>query len=137
MLLCLSSVLVWLTPVVPLILLVGCFICFDTIMGVIAAKRCGIPLKSRRLAKILSKMFIYTSILLLVYGMDFLIISTWIPGLVITKVGVSVLCFVEGYSIDEKLRKINNDKGFIYYISKFIHFIKSFKDVFNDIINGK
>lgn len=135
----LSSIFVWLTPTLPLILLVGAFILTDTLFGVYASykdKGRG-SIKSRKLARIISKLIIYTGAILLVFGLDTLILSTFIDGLIITKLAAGVLCFIEGFSIDEKIRKFNDDKGIVYYLTKTFDFIKGFKNGFNDIINGK
>ena len=133
----LGSLFLVLTPTYPLILLVGLFIVADTIAGLYTSWRLGQDIKSRKLARLISKLFVYTGAILLVFGLDTIILSHFIGGLVITKIGAGVLCFIEGFSIDEKIRNVNNDKGIVYYLTLCFKFLKGFKDGFNDIINGK
>lgn len=132
-----GSLFLFLAPTYPLILLVGMFIIADTIFGLYTSYVLKQPILSRKLARLISKLFIYTSVILLVYGLDYLILSYFIKGLIITKLGAGVLCFIEGFSIDEKIRKINDDKGVVFYLKKVFAFIKGFKDGYNDVINGK
>lgn len=127
----------FLLPVKPLILLVGLFIIADTIMGLTAAIINKQPLLSRKLARLVIKMILYTSVVLLVYGLDMLILSD-ILGLdsskfITTKIAAGSLCVIEAFSIDEKIRKINNDKGAKYYWNKIIKTFKSVKSDINDI----
>lgn len=124
-------------PVEPLILLVGLFIIGDTIMGLTAAFINKEPLLSRKFARLVIKLILYTSAVLLVYGLDILILSD-IFGLdsskfIPTKIAAGSLCVIEGFSIDEKIRKINNDKGIKYYWTKIIKAFKSFKSDINEI----
>lgn len=134
-----SSIFVFFAPVYPLILLVGAFIIVDTLFGVYASwkDKGKKSIKSRKLARLISKLVVYTGVILLVFGLDTLIISTYVGGLLITKLVAGVLCFIEGFSIDEKIRKFNHDKGVVYYLTKFFDFVKGVKNGFNDLINGK
>jgi len=132
-----GSIFLVLTPTYPIIFLVGMFIIADTFFGVYSSWRLGQDIKSRKLARLISKLFVYTSAILLVFGLDTIILSHFIGGLVITKIGAGILCFIEGFSIDEKIRKINNDKGIVYYLTMCFKFLKGFKNGFNEIINGK
>jgi hypothetical protein len=132
-----GSLFLVLAPTYPLIFLVGMFIMADTFFGVYTSWKLGNPILSRKLARLISKLFIYTGAILLVFGLDHLILSHFIGGLVITKIGAGVLCFIEGFSIDEKIRRINDNKGIVYYLSKCLSFVKGVKDGFNEVINGK
>lgn len=132
-----GSLFLILAPTYPLILLIGLFIVADTIAGIYTSWVLGNPILSRKLARLVSKLFIYTGVILLVFGLDTIIISYFLDGLIITKIGAGVLCFIEGFSIDEKIRKINNDKGIVYYLKKLFSFVKGVKDGYNEIINGK
>jgi hypothetical protein len=132
----LGSLYVLLIPVYPLIVLVGLFIMADTVFGIYASWRTGTNITSRKLARVISKLIVYTGAILLVFGLDILIFSMFIETeLMVTKLGAGVLCFIEGFSVDEKIRKVNNDKGIVYYLSKFFKFLKGLKNGYNDIIN--
>jgi hypothetical protein len=131
-----GSVFLLLSPVFPLILLVGLFILTDTIFGVYTSWKLGHDIKSRKLARLISKLVVYTGAILLVFGLDYIILSSFIGGLIVTKVGAGVLCFIEGFSIDEKIRKINNNKGIVHYLKLCYKFVRGVKNGFNDVING-
>jgi hypothetical protein len=132
-----GSLFLILAPTYPLILLVGLFIVADTIAGLYTSWRLKEPIVSRKLARLVSKLFIYTGAILLVFGLDTIILSYFIDGLVITKIGAGVLCFIEGFSIDEKIRKINDNKGIVFYLKKLFAFVKGIKDGYNEIINDE
>jgi hypothetical protein len=132
----LGSLYILFLPVFPLIILVGAFIIADTFFGVYASWKTGNSITSRKLARVISKLIVYTGAILLVFGLDVLIFSMFIDTeLMVTKLGAGVLCFIEGFSIDEKIRKVNNDKGMVYYLKKFFSFLKGIKNGYNDIIN--
>ena len=133
----LASVFVFITPVIPLIYLVLSFILMDTFVGVLCAKHLGKPIKSRTLSRVISKITIYVFTLLLIFGLDVLVLSTWIEThMLVTKVGAGILCFIEGFSIDENIRKCNKDKGVGYYFGKVFEVVKKAKEKYNEIING-
>lgn len=124
------------SPAFALIFGVGFFIVFDTIMGLYASWKMGRPILSRKLSRLISKITFYTVCILLVYTFDVLIISQFIENkMLITKIGAGALMFVEIFSIDEKLRELNNQKGFVFYITKIFNLIKTGKDNYNKLIN--
>lgn len=131
----LGSIYLLLIPIYPLIFLVGLFILTDTIIGIYTSWKLGNPIVSRKLSRLISKLFVYTSVILLVFTLDKIILSYFIGGFIITKISAGVLCFIEGFSIDENMKKINNNKGIVHYMLLFYNFIKGFKDKFNKIIN--
>lgn len=131
-----TSICVFLSPTFPLIILVGLFIMADTILGLVKSYILKEDILSRKLARIASKLIIYTAAILLVFGLDTQILSMFIEtDLMITKLGAAVLCFIEGFSMDENIRKINNDRGLKYYLTKTIKAVKNLKDGFNSVIN--
>lgn len=133
-----TSLFVFVSPVIPLIFLVLSFILVDTIFGVMCAYRLGEKIKSRTLSRIVSKITIYTFMMLLVYGLDILVLSTWIEThMLVTKIGAGILCSIEMFSIDESIRKCNGDKGLNFYLNKVFDFVKKVKAKYNDTINGK
>lgn len=126
-----------LAPTYPLIFLVGMFIATDTFFGLYTSYKLGTPIVSRKLARLISKLIVYTGVILLVFGLDHNILSHFFDDYIVTKIGAGVLCFIEGFSIDEKIRKINDDKGIVYYLGKCLSFVKGIKDGFNEVVNGK
>ena len=133
----LSVLFVYFTPVLPLLILVSVFIFSDTLLGLYTAKKLKKEITSRKLARIITKLIIYTSAILLIFLLDKLVFGMFIDTpFIITKLGAAVLCFIEVFSMDENIRKINKDRGLIYYITKSFDFIKNIKDKFNTSVNG-
>jgi hypothetical protein len=132
-----GSAFVFLAPTYPLILLVGIFIIVDTLFGVYTSWKLGVPILSRKLARLISKLVVYTTVILLVYLLDYNIISHFTTLMLPTKLAAGALCFIEGFSIDEKIRKINDNKGTVFYLTKMFNFLKGLKNGYNDVINGK
>jgi len=71
----LVSLLSFFIPVVPLLLLVGGFILFDTILGIWAAKKRGEKITSRKLGNIIPKMILYQMAVLSAFVLD-----VWLLG---------------------------------------------------------
>lgn len=113
----------WLAPVTPIIFLLLGFILFDTIMGVsvsIIKKR---PILSRKLQRFIVKSLLYVATLLAFYGIDSLLINdimltAFTVPLLLTKMWATLLCTVEIFSIDEKVRAINKNQGLIFYFNR-------------------
>lgn len=118
-------------PVKPLLLLVGGFIILDTIAGVWAAYRLGQPILSRKLARLAIKLLLYTAIVLLVYPLNIYVIH---GGDIVIRLTAGALAFIEAFSIDEKIRKVNDNKGAIYYIKLISKTLKTVKGEFDDKI---
>jgi hypothetical protein len=103
-----------LAPIKIFMILVGLFIFFDTCFGVWAAKQQKKPLKSSKLARFISKLFVYNTVVITAYVLDinllgeFFLLFLSIP-LAITKITVIALVANEVYSIDEK---VVNVKGY-------------------------
>lgn len=115
-----------LAPIQGLMVLVGIFIIIDTIMGVIAAKQKKIPITSRRLSRFIGKMFIYQIIIIVAFALDTLIlgglVSLFITSitLVITKIAALMLILNEVFSIDEKIRLMNDGKGIWFHFKRLL-----------------
>jgi hypothetical protein len=126
-------------PVKPLLLLVGLFICTDTILGIWAAHKRGEKINSRKLGNIIPKMILYQSAVLIGYVLDVLLLGEFINyfiniELFITKIIAMVLVFVEALSINENFENItgknlfNSAKLMITRGVKVKHEISKFKD---------
>jgi hypothetical protein len=103
-----------LAPIKVFMVLVGLFIFLDTCFGVWAAKQQKKPLRSSKLARFISKLFVYNTVVITAYILDvnllgeFFLLFLSIP-LAITKITVIALVVNEVYSIDEK---VVNVKGY-------------------------
>lgn len=133
----LLSIYFFILPISPMLILVALSIGFDTIMGLISAYVNKEPIMSRKMARIIIKLFLYTAVTILVYKFDILLLSdifNWDSSKFIpTKIVVGMLIFIEGYSIDEKIRKINHNKGIKYYWFLILKTIKKVKSDINEI----
>ncbi len=107
----LFPLLAWLIPIKPLIILVGLFILVDTAFGIWKSYKLNIPITSRRLSNIVSKMVLYQSALILFYAIelfilgDFILLFTSIK-LFLTKIISIILVGVEITSISESLKAV-------------------------------
>jgi preprotein translocase subunit SecG len=133
-----ASLFVFITPVIPLIWLVLLFVISDTALGVWASYKENKQIKSRKLARVISKITIYCAMIMMVYSLDVLVLYTWIDDkMLVTKIGAGVLCFVEGFSMDENIRRFNNNKGVIFYVERLFKVVKGVKVKYNELVNGK
>ena len=107
----LGIVLAFLMPIIPLILIVGAAIGLDTVFGILRARKLKEPVTSRRLSKIVSKMVLYNSAVVLFFCIekyvlgDFTLMVTAIP-FVLTKLVTTTLLFIEITSISESYKAI-------------------------------
>jgi preprotein translocase subunit SecG len=133
-----ASLFVFITPVIPLIWLVLLFVISDTALGVWASYKENKQIESRKLARVISKITIYCAMIMMVYSLDVLVLYTWIDDkMLVTKIGAGVLCFVEGFSMDENIRRFNNDKGVVFYVERLFKVVKGVKVKYNELVNGK
>jgi hypothetical protein len=104
-------VLAFLLPIIPLMLIVGAAIALDTIFGVVRARKVKEPITSRKMSKLISKLVLYQSAIILVFCIekfilnDILILFTAIP-LIATKLVAITLLFIECTSISESYKTI-------------------------------
>lgn len=104
-------------PVKPLLLLVGLFICSDTILGVWAAHKRGEKINSRKLGNIIPKIILYQAAVLIGYVLDVLLLGEFINYFInipmfITKIIAMILIFVEALSINENFENITGKNLF-------------------------
>lgn len=120
-----------LAPIAPILLLVFVFIIADTVFGIWSSKKLKQPIKSRRLARFISKMLVYGAVVIITYAMDVLLLGEFLLMIVsikllATKVAAIALIVNEVFSIDEKLRNVNN-KGIWDYFKRVIGIAKMIK----------
>lgn len=127
-----------LSPIKYLMILVGVFIVIDTIFGIYTSKKIGVKLTSRKLSRFISKMVVYQSVVILAFAIDKLLIGDLLllvlsVPLTITKIATLALVINECFSIDEKLRMINSEKGLWFYFKQMIGIAKLIKKETDDI----
>lgn len=121
-------------PIQPLLLLIGIFICFDTILGVWAAHKNGEKITSRKLAGIIPKMVLYQSSVLLGYVLDYYLISEFTLLIIsisylMTKLIAMTLIFIEVLSINENFESITGKNLF----KAFRHMLTRTKNIKDDV----
>jgi hypothetical protein len=124
--------LVFFAPVKWIILLVIIAILVDTGFGIWSSKKTGKDITSSRASAVIGKMFVYSSVILLFFGIDVVILGDFVKLIIginytVTKLVALVLLSVEGYSIDEKLKNVNKDKGIWYYVKRTLGLAKKLK----------
>lgn len=125
-------------PIVSLLILVGVAIFVDTIIGLYSSFRLKTPILSRKLSRIVSKMFVYQGAVLLFFAIDNLIINEIILATIsvqflLTKVVSLMLISIEGFSIDEKIRNFNNNKGVSFYFKRLLKLAKTLKKDYDEL----
>lgn len=111
------------TPVKGILLTVGAFIALDTVMGIWKSKKNKTPITSKKLSKIVSKMVLYSSCVLLSYLLDYYVIGDILESLfsiegLLVKVVALLLIYIEAQSINEN-----------YYAAKGINLWTEFKEL--------
>lgn len=132
------SLIVFFAPIVPLLIMVGMFIFADTVFGLIASYKLKTPIVSRKLSRIVSKMFVYQGVVLLFFAMDKLIINELSAmaisvQFITTKIVSLMLVSIECYSIDEKIRNFNKGNGIKFYFTRLLKLTKTLKKEYEDI----
>lgn len=108
-----TPLMAFLIPIKPLIILVGVMISLDTITGVWKSKKKKVPITSRALSAVVSKMVLYQAAVILFFALekymlgDFIGLFTSIP-LFLTKVVSTILCGIEITSINENFKSATN-----------------------------
>lgn len=121
-----------LSPIKYLLIIVGLFILMDTILGVWNAKKQQIKITSAKLSAVLSKMFVYQGIVILAYIIDVNLLGGIVGlfvdvPLIVTKIATLMVLVNESYSIDEKVRSLNNERGTWFYIKRALGVAKTLK----------
>lgn len=102
--------LAFVSPIIPLIILVGVCIGIDTITGIAKAYKLGEEISSRKLSNIVGKMVLYQASIILFFAIekfilhDFIIILVNIPYF-ITKLVAITLVMIELISVNENLNE--------------------------------
>ena len=123
-------------PISGILFLVGFAIIVDTLTGLWKAKKLKIPITSRKLSAIVSKMFLYELAVIGFYLIDFWILNDIIMKffsvpLMLTKILALILISIETMSINENYIQI---RGISIWQSMKLLFARA-KEIKNDI-NG-
>jgi hypothetical protein len=137
----LTAIYSFIAPIQGILLLVGVAIIFDTIAGIYCSKKLGDPILSRKLFRLAIKTFVYGGAVIIFYSMDVLLLKDIIGyflsiPLLLTKAVATTFIFIELYSVDEKIRMVNANKGIWFYFKRLITGVKSIKQKI-DKINEK
>lgn len=132
LLIIISSIILWVSPISSLLFLIIGSVFLDTIFGVYASYKLGKPILSRKFQRIVVKCLLYCSSFLLFYGIDYLILNDILSSKLDIELFLSKLvaiCFIliELFSIDEKIRAINKGKGFSYFIESVYKYVLNIK----------
>jgi len=98
-------------PITGILFLIGFAIVIDTITGIWKAKKLGIPITSRKLSAIISKLMLYEIAVILFYLIDRFILNDIIltffsVPLMLTKILSLVLVSIEVISISENYKAV-------------------------------
>lgn len=129
----LITVLGFLAPVKPFVLLVGFFIVLDSVFGIWAAYKTGEAITSKKASRIIYKMLVYQTCVLTAFlidrGVAESIIKIFIDmPLPVTRVAMVVIIINELGSVEEKIVKVKGENaGFIAMSKKAFSFAKKIK----------
>jgi hypothetical protein len=104
-------ILIFFTPIGGILIAVALFIVFDTITGIVKSRKLGIPITSRGLSALMSKMLLYQSTVISAF-----ILGTFVIGdilfklfsihMLATKMVAFILIYIEMKSINENFKAI-------------------------------
>jgi hypothetical protein len=121
-------------PISGILFLIGFAIVLDTITGLWKARKLGIPITSRKLSAIISKLMLYEVAVIGFYLIDYFILNDIIMKffsvpLMLTKILSLVLCSIEVISISENYKAV---KGIDIW-SAFKNLLQRSKEIKQDI----
>ena len=98
-------------PITGILFLIGFAIVIDTITGIWKSKKLGVPITSRKLSAIISKLMLYEIAVILFYLIDRFILNDIIltffsVPLMLTKILALVLVSIETISISENYKAV-------------------------------
>jgi len=121
-------------PISGILFLIGFAIVLDTLTGIWKARKLGIPITSRKLSAIISKLMLYEVAVIGFYLIDYFILNDIIMKffsvpLMLTKILSLVLCSIECISISENYKAV---KGIDIW-SAFKNLLQRSKEIKQDI----
>ena len=109
------SALTYVTPIIPILLTVCLLIIVDTILGVWSSIKRGHRITSNRAGRIITKMFVYQTVLLTLFVVEQHIWGEWIAAV---KIAAGAIAVVETISILENSGIILGEPVFKFLINK-------------------
>ena len=105
------AILSFFAPIKGIFVTVTLFIILDTFMGVWKAKNMGVPITSRGLSAVISKMLLYQALVLTTFCLDTFIIGDIVESIfsvehLPTKIISVVLVYIEMKSVDENYKEV-------------------------------
>lgn len=133
----LGALLLFITPIKPLLLVVGLMIIIDTIFGIIRSNKLGIKFTSSRFYSFFKKNFVYQLLIITTYLLDINLIGEFTTpfisiDLLTTKIIAVAICYNEFISINENVN-IAYGIDIMKYINKLFQFSKKVKDGFDEL----
>lgn len=138
--LCVSIIATFLTPIAGLLWLMLFFVVLDTAFGIYSSiKLEGIKsFKSHKLFNIVIKLFFYLMTIIMSFLINKYILPETLFGIqfLIPKIITALWCYIEIKSIDESSMKLGN-KSFWVLIKEMISKLKGIKSDLNELIEDK
>lgn len=135
----LNSIAVFLSPVIPMLIICFFVVIVDTITGRKAARKLGEEVNSRKTRLgLVSKIITYFTVILMAYFTDYFILNeitthyVWFDYL-FTRTWTGILIWVEWTSINENIKKMRG----ISLNEKAIEFINGVKKVITELMTIK
>ena len=104
-----------LAPIHPILITVGVLVAVDTILGVWASKKRGERISSGRAGRVLTKMFVYEMVLVVLFMVETNVWGSWLPAV---KIAAGAICVVEVISLLENSGTILGQPVFKFLIDK-------------------
>ena len=106
----LASLCAFFIPIQGIVIAVGAVIALDTLTGVYKSVKIKQPFISRRFADVISKMFVYELVIIMIYTIDYFLLSEFFTlwftvNYFFTKLCALVLIFTEIVSIKENIEQ--------------------------------
>jgi uncharacterized membrane protein len=112
--LALTYLLAFLSPIKWFMIAVGFFVVADLVTGIIAAKKSGLKIESKKMFRTVPKYIAYSIAILAAHALELL----FFPDFPATKMVSGLIAFIEIKSLDENLEKITGHSLFGAIIDK-------------------
>lgn len=135
-----GSCFVFFAPIWATIILIGCAVFTDTIVGILRSIKLKQPIVSRKLYRFATKSFIYCGFIMLFFAFDRVLLNEFVSHFLsvnyaLTKLMSITVISIELYSIDESIRMMNKNKGFKHYATRLLKDVKKGKEELNELKN--
>jgi hypothetical protein len=121
------------TPIYPAMITIGILLTFDIVAGILAAKKRGEKITSRRLSLTLSKMLLYNMLIISAFLVEKYVVE-WVP---FVKIVTGFLAIVELKSLAENIGVITGVNVWNAVKSWFRRRKEDVKDVIGDSVEDK